>query len=437
LYYVAKAIQAHPAVEIIYSDEDKITKRGKRLDPYFKPDFDYELLLSQNMVSHLGVYKLATVRKVGGFRVGLEGSQDYDLLLRVLEHCDPEQIIHIPRPLYHWRISKHSVADDINIKPYAIKAGIRALTEHLKRRSIPAQVVFLPEVAAYRVDYPLPKATPSVALILHAQSLSAMLTECVNSILTHTEHPNYHIILCLPRSAEQYIEDHPPQWGNKVIIKYHDYELASYAQVVNKCVSSSTVDFVCFIDHSLTGFAPGWLSALLGQAIQANIGAVAPKIYFHNNVVYSSGIILLPETLYHHLSRGEEQVVNGYFGWAKLCRGYSALSEKCMLVSKEHFQAVGGFDDTYLSQFYAGIDLCLKLKERGLRNVLRPSVELFLQEKYSNHGGEEVLDQNSEIERVYFRERWIEWVNNDPAFNPNLTIIDGGKFLVNLSPPIK
>jgi len=123
LYYVAQTILAHPDYEIIYSDEDKITKRGRRVDPYFKPDFNYELLLSHNMVSHLGVYRTNTVRKVGGFQVGLEGSQDYDLLLRIIEKTSFQQIRHIPLPLYHWRISKQSVAKNVNIKPYATDSG--------------------------------------------------------------------------------------------------------------------------------------------------------------------------------------------------------------------------------------------------------------------------------------------------------------------------
>jgi len=136
LYYVANEINNHPESVIIYSDEDKITRRGKRLDPYFKPDFDYELLLSQNMVSHLGVYRTSIVRNVGGFRTGLEGSQDYDLVLRVLEHCETDQIHHIPRPLYHWRTIRESAARNLNIKPYAIDAATQALTDHFSRRSI-------------------------------------------------------------------------------------------------------------------------------------------------------------------------------------------------------------------------------------------------------------------------------------------------------------
>ncbi|MFN2304404.1 MAG: glycosyltransferase family 2 protein, partial [Anaerolineales bacterium] len=137
---VVQAINKNPQCEVIYSDEDKLTAKGKRIDPYYKSDFDYDLLLGQNMISHLGVYRTETVREVGGFRLSYEGSQDYDLVLRVIEKVNPHQIIHIPKVLYHWRISEQSVATNIGMKPYALDAGAHALRDHLKREKITASV---------------------------------------------------------------------------------------------------------------------------------------------------------------------------------------------------------------------------------------------------------------------------------------------------------
>lgn len=201
LYFVSQTILADPDSQIIYSDEDKITKRGRRLDAYFKPDFDYHLLLSHNMISHLGVYRTETVGNVGGFRIGLEGSQDYDLFLRVYDEINPDKIHHIPFPLYHWRISSQSAAEDVNIKPYAIEAGKQALKDHLNRQSIHAHVKFLPELASYQVNYDLPATKPGVTILIRDQEFTESLKHCVDSLIENTEYPNYSIVLCMPQST--------------------------------------------------------------------------------------------------------------------------------------------------------------------------------------------------------------------------------------------
>ena len=436
LYFVAEEINAHPESVIIYSDEDKITKRGKRLDPYFKPDFNYELLLSQNMVSHLGVYLRSSVSKVGGFRVGLEGSQDYDLLLRVLETCKPDQIHHIPRPLYHWRISNKSVARDVNIKPYAVDAGIKAIKEHLARRSVKAHIEFLPELAGYSVTYALPQE-PSVSLIVPTESLTDTLYSHIAELVSITSYKNFHVQIVTPTSKNNLSMSFPPGMKDQVEIIHLEYDhKASFAEMINFAISKIKTDYICLIDALLNEFPQNWLYDLVGQAAQAGVGAVAPKIIDINKRVFSSGIILMPERIATHLSKGEERAVNGYFGWAKLCRGYSALSEKCLLFKRDHWRSVDGFDTNLQSPMLSGVDFCLKLKEQGLRNILRPSIELV--QKSSNQHIQLFDDYDNFLaaDQAYVQSRWGTIITNDPAFNPNLTIVDEGKILVNLSPNI-
>ena len=434
LYFVAVEINAHPDSVIIYSDEDKITKRGKRLDPYFKPDFDYELLLSQNMVSHLGIYRRSAVIEVGGFRIGLEGSQDYDLLLRVLETCKPDQIHHIPRPLYHWRISNKSVARDVNIKPYAVDAGNKALQEHLARRSVKAHVEFLPELAGYSVTYDIPKE-PSVSLIIPSVAVTDILYRYLVELLSNTSYKNFLVQIITPTSKNNFSMPLPPSLKDQVKIIHLDNDnKASFAKLVNYAISMVTTDYLCLLNDFLNEFPPNWLSDLVGQASQAGIGAVAPKIIDNNDRVYSSGIIVMPERIAAHLSKGEERAVNGYFGWAKLSRGYSALSEKCLLFKRDYWQSVDGFDTNLKSPMHCGIDFCLKLKDLGLRNILRPSTELVL--KRSDQHNPHFHDHAKSLapDQAYLQSRWGRIIANDPAFNPNLTIVDEGKILVNLSP---
>ncbi len=438
LYYVAKTVNAHPDSEIIYSDEDKITKWGRRFDPYFKPEFNYELLLSQNMVSHLGVYKSESVRKINGFREGLEGSQDYDLLLRILENASPDQIQHIPRPLYHWRVSNQSVAENVNIKPYATKAGSKALQEHLSRHSTPGKVVFLPNLVAYRVDYELSHPKPNVSILIPTRTLTNATNNCIDEILSNTDYPNYKILLVLPKEVKESPINTPTSWNEKVHIQYETIQNnSSLLNSINQCISNNQADYIAIVYEPLTGFSSGWLQSLVSQTAQPNIGLVAPKLNYQNGFVYSTGVILLPDVIGQNLSEGSETDDIGYFGWSKLRRSYSALSEKCFLVKRERFQLVGGFDEGYQTAKFAVLDLCLQLRKKGYRNVLYPSVELNLQVDYVNKKNKQNNGFSDNTDRQLIEKRWSEWIENDPAFNPNLSIGDEGKILINLTPKFR
>ena len=434
LFYTAQTITKHPNSIIIYTDEDKITRCGKRLDPYFKPDFNYELFLSQNMISHLGVYRTDTVRKSGGFREGFEGSQDYDLALRVIEQCDFNQIRHIPRPLYHWRIIKESAAHDLNIKPYAIDAGTRAISEHLSRQSIQAKVNFLPDVAAYGVDYTLLDPLPDISLVIPSMELGDHIINLIEAILHNTDYPKFDILLGAAGKIPEEI-NHIADKQKLVILQYGKGQNLIFAKRVNQCVEAASTDYVCLIDEHLSGCKPGWLQTLISQAEQSGIGIVAPKlINSKDKRIYSNGLILLPDQPPQHLSRGEEMDLNGYFGWGKLTRGYSALSDKCLLFKRKQFLSLGGFDESLLSPIYSSVDLQLKFRKAGFRNILRPSAEFFIDTTLQTSTDIKMTDQQEEKERKIIEDKWKNWFQNDPAFNPNLTIIDGGKFLIDLSP---
>ena len=421
LYYIAQTINEHPDSEVIYSDEDKTTKRGKRLDPYFKPEFNYELLLSHNMVSHLGVYRTSTVRKVGGFRKGLEGSQDYDLLLRVLEQINPRNIHHIPLPLYHWRISRLSVAEDINIKPYAIESAKRAILEHLQRLSVNADVNFLPEVAAYNVEYKPPDPSPAVTLLIIPKASSPSIIKMLRSIIVNTTLENYHVFVCLPKSSAKLILTDDVLRDSRIKNIEMDFnEDTPFVDKIKECIKLVSDDYICLLDESLTGFKPGWLYMLLGQAVQSGVGAVAPKLLLPNEITYSNGIILQPNGTIYHLSNGEHYSINGYFGWAKIRRGYSALSEKCLLFNREAYHSVNGFDDDIDDPLFASIDFCLQLRAKNLRNILCPDVVLYI--NINKHYNLKQDNFSNKKAPAYLYNKWEQWFRVDPAFNPNLEV---------------
>jgi len=387
------------------------------------------------MVSHLGVYRTSAVRNVGGFRIGLEGSQDYDLVLRVLDTCEPNQVHHIPRPLYHWRTIKESAARNLNIKPYAIDAATKALSDHLSRRSIDGRVSFLPDLAGYHITYDLPEPLPDLTIIIPSKKLTKDLFKQVDEIIQNTNYQHYKVMIGLAEHVEPNVNEIPQDMKDRVIIhQTDDTQFTNYTQLINQCVSAAPSEFICLLDEALTGFKPGWISSLVGQAAQPGIGTVGPKlINSKNNRIVSNGIVFLPDKAPQHLSKGEEKELNGYFGWGKLTRGYSALSNMCLLFKRHHFKSVSGFDESLHDPLYSGIDFCLKLKKLGYRNILRPMVELYIPK---NRLSDLTFDVPNELlvqDQRKFEERWKHFLQNDPGFNPNLDIIDE-KFLINLDP---
>jgi len=200
---VALEIARHPEAQLIYSDEDKLDKRGRRYDPYFKPDFSRELFRSQNYLNHLTVHRAENIRVVGGWRPGYEGSQDYDLNLRIFERIDRSTIRHIPKILYHWRAAKGSTAASGSEKNYAFKAGMRALEDHVSRMKLPAVVEEAPNAPFYRLHFSLPKRVPLVSLIVPTRDNVELLRGSVGTIIEKTDYPNYEIIIVDNGSVEK------------------------------------------------------------------------------------------------------------------------------------------------------------------------------------------------------------------------------------------
>ena len=347
LYYVAEEINANPDVEVIYSDEDLLNESGKRIIPYFKPDFDYDLLLGQNMVSHLGVYRTVTLRDVGGFRIGFEGSQDYDLVLRIIEKIKPEQIRHIPRVLYHWRVSNQSAASGARAKPYAYEASLHALKDHLSRKKIDAIVEFIPGSYSYRVRYSTPEPHPFVDIIICTPDFSSRLEQCIDSILSNTRYSNYSISLYLGNNSNGKDQPRDKHWfqENRVSV-IRDVVGNSQPQLINRAVMNSQAEYICLLDEKIDGFFTNWLEQLVGVVAQAGIGAIGPLLLEANDKIFSGGVVLTPDKVTVQPFSGLPKKYSIYHGWAMLQKGYSAISDACLLMRKSHFLDSGGFNET-------------------------------------------------------------------------------------------
>ena len=427
LFFVAQAINQHPDCEVIYSDEDKLTQSSKRVEPYYKSDFDPDLLLSQNMVSHLGVYKTARVREVGGFREGLEGSQDYDLLLRVIEKIELHQVWHILMVLYHWRITRQSVATSVDVKPYALEAGVRALQDYLTNKGIQGTVETVRNFG-YRVHYTLPNPRPSVHLFVCAQTLTERLVDGLDAMMASTPYQPLKITLYIKEMG--YSQKAPDSLKSLLDPRFrYDLSLGNLASgvVMNHFVEQSDAEIIGFIDESIIDFSASWLKELVSFAVQNNIGVVGPQLLYKNGPLYSSGLILGVQGIARRqFNSVASEETNAYFGWASLVKGCSALPSECILMKRRVYMNVGGLSPSLVEPASKLVDLCLKIKDSGLRNVVIPDVQVRMDHIFGSKGDHCVEDNiTNPSDRHYLMQQWGQWIKKDPSFNPNLCLHKG------------
>ncbi|MCF8367145.1 MAG: glycosyltransferase family 2 protein [Bacteroidales bacterium] len=422
-FYVVAAINKNPDAALIYTDEDKIDKKGKRLDPYFKCDWNYSLFLGQNFPNHLTVYKRAIITKVGGFRQGFEGSQDYDLALRCIEQIDPSQIVHIPSILYQWRQHKESTAEKTGNKSYAVIAGQRALQEHLQRTGTKAEVEILP-MSYYRIKYKLPQNLPFVSIIIPTRNNKIILEQCIQSILSKTDYPNYELLVIDNKS------DHDDTLNYFAEISKHsrisvlkDERPFNFSAINNRAVQLSKGDFILFLNDDTEVISSGWLSEMVSILLQPGVGAVGAKLLYPNETIQHAGVILGIGGVGGHVHKRMNINNYGYFGRAILMQEFSALTAACLLVRTTIFDKVGGFDEVNLAIAFNDVDLCLKIREKGYRLVFTPFAQLYHHESVSR--GDDLHPDKVDrfnMENNFMLGKWQETLRNDQAYNPNLTL---------------
>ena len=424
LYYVAQTINQHPDAQMIYSDEDKIDEQGTRIDPYFKCDWNLDLFYSHNMFSHLGVYRKTLIDRVGGFRIGLEGSQDYDLALRCIEQIDHQHIHHIPRVLYHWRVHAQSTAQSSEAKPYAAIAGQKALNEHFQRTQLNAQCLLL-DFGMYRTQYALPERLPLVSLIIPTKNAQKLVKQCVESILGKTTYPNYEIIIVDNASDDEQAVTYFKQLanGHSNIRVIRDDRPFNYSQLNNNAVEHANGELIGLINNDIEVISPDWLSEMVGIALQKDVGAVGAKLYYSNDTVQHAGVVLGIGGVAGHAFKRACRDAFGYFGRAKLISAYSAVTAACLIVRKSIFLEVGGLDEVNLTVAFNDVDFCLKVKQAGYRNVWTPYAEMYHYESISR-GAEDTPIKKARFKREidFMRQRWEGIILNDPAYNPNLAL---------------
>ncbi len=426
LYFVALEINEHPQAKLIFSDEDKIGHDGRRFGPYFKPDFSPDLFLAQNSISHLGVYETTLLREIGGFRPGVEGSQDWDLALRCTERIGQDSIRHIPRVLYHWRAISGSAAMTVQEKPYALEAALKAIQQYLDRNAPGSRVVPAPQVAIFqRVVYPLPKPEPLVSILIPSRDGYMMLSRCVESIRSKTDYPSYEILIIDNGSTDsqslRYLEQLQAKGTARVL---RDDGPFNFSALNNRAAHQAKGEVLVLLNNDIEVISPGWLAEMVSHAVRPEIGVVGAKLYYPNDTIQHAGIVVGMGGVAGHSHLKWPRSALGNAGDLWLARNPLAVTAACCAVRKQLYLDMGGLNEQDLPNAYNDVDFCLRLAERGFRILWTPHAELYHHESASR-GYEDTPEKQARFakEVAYMQKRWGDsYIARDPAWNPNLAL---------------
>lgn len=416
LFYIAKTITAHPDAPMIYSDEDKISERGIRYDPWFKCELNYELLLAQNSIGHSTVYRRDLINDLNGFSTDFEGAQEYDLALRALERIDPAQVIHIPRVLYHQRRCAGQ-------KSSAIAAARRAVAEHLARTGRGGTVEPVPEAPQYNcVRYPLPSVLPLVSIIIPTRDRADLLGMCLDSLLAKTTYTHYEIIIVDNGSVEAATQELFARLPNDRVSIIRDDAPFNYSRLNNLAVRQAKGDVICLMNNDIEILTPDWIKEMLSFAWQPDIGCVGARLWFPDGRLQHAGVMTGLGGVAGHPNKYFPKGYVGYFGRAVITQSMSAVTAACLMIRIEVWEQFQGLDEN-LAVAFNDVDFCLRVKAAGYRNVWTPAAEMNHHESASR-GNETSPEKQARYaqEIALMKARWGDALANDPAYNSNLTM---------------
>ena len=422
LYEVALLLNRYRDADMIYSDEDKISPDGQLVNPYFKSEWCPESFLSRMYTCHLGTYRRSLVEEVGGWRVGYEGAQDYDLVLRLTEKTD--KIYHIPKVLYHWRMHAGSAAGGTGAKPYAYKASLKALQDAIERRGEKGKVYGVTDYLGHHlVRYEI-EEYKKVSIIIPTRDLAEDLERCLFSIFTISTYPNYEVILIDNGSVKEETFEVISKWSQKEPQRFKCYPLDiqfNFSKLNNYGVTQAEGEYLLFLNNDTEVVTPDWIEAMVEQVQRPQIGAVGALLLFPDNTVQHAGVVMGLGGIAGHSYYRMTSKMPGYFGNLIGFNNVSAVTGACLMCRRDVFEQVGGLDEA-LTVAYNDVDLCLKMLERGYRNLYLPHVVLYHHESKSR-GYEDSPEKKARLkqESQIMEQRWKKYIDNDPCYSPHLT----------------
>ncbi len=424
LLEMAEAVARNPGVGLLYSDEDKIDEEGHRFHPYFKPDWNPDLLLSQNFMCHLAVIDTQLARDAGGFRAGFEGSQDHDLFLRCTARLEHWQIHHVPKVLYHWRAIAGSTALERSAKDYASSAGARAVQAQLALAAPGAAVEELPH-GHYRVRWPLPAVAPKVSIIVPTRDRADLLRTCIESLLELTVYPDYEVLVVDNQSRDPEALEYLASLSGREPTRVLGFDAPfNYSAINNWAVAECRGEVVCLLNNDIEVISPDWLEELVSQALRPGVGAVGAMLYYPDRTIQHAGVVLGLGGVANHAYTGQPAGHPGHGARALVAQNLSAVTGACLVVRRALYEQLGGLDER-LQVAFNDVDFCLRLREAGYRNVWTPFAELIHHESASRGRDDSPEKRERFLGEVrYMESRWDNWLQDDPAYNRNLSLAD-------------
>lgn len=433
LYEIVKTLNDYPETELIYTDEDKLELDGQtHSEPFFKPDWNPDFLRTCNYITHFATLKKGLMEDIGGFRPGTEGAQDWDVFLRATEATD--KIFHIPKIVYSWRKSLTSTAMTADAKGYAYENQKKVMQNDIERRGYSGEARTTYYKGYWRIHYDIIDK-PKISIIIPTKDRLEFIQECVSSIISNTKYPNYEIAIVDTGSSDTRVWDYYRSLQEEhEHISVHEWkEDFNFAAVCNLGAEKATGDYYLFLNNDTKVITEDWLTGLLEHAQRERTGAVGCKLLFSDNTIQHAGIVL---------GMSSEKTIQGVAGhvfsawddnstdhikvlFADSVRNYSAVTAACLMVQRDKFHQVKGFNPKFQIAFN-DVDFCLKLQKAGYFNVYTPHVKLYHFESKSV-GKYKTKRRNSdqfERETEEMGKKWTwKFIANDPHYNPNLSLV--------------
>lgn len=422
LFRIAEALTADPQADAVYTDEDKVTTDlSEHFQPHFKPDFNLDLLRSNNYITHFFVVRTRLAREAGGFRKEFDGAQDYDFIFRCTEGA--KKVLHVPEVLYHWRTHKASTADNPASKMYAFEAGKRAIEAHLARCGQEGTVSLRKDLGFYRVEYPV-QGEPLVSILIPNRDQKETLEKCLNSIWEKSTYNNYEILIVENNSSSPEIFDYYREIEKRPGVRILTWkEGFNYSAINNFGEKSAAGDYLLFLNNDVEVINPRWIEELLGNCQRKEVGIVGAKLYYPDDTIQHAGTVIGIGGIAGHAFLNMPRSRTGYLHKASLQMDLSAVTAACMMMKRQVFKQLGGFEER-LSVAFNDVDLCLRTVQAGYLVVYNPEVELYHYESKSRgaeDSEEKVRRFQEEIE--FMRCRWMDLLKKgDPYYNRNLTL---------------
>lgn len=419
LFEYARAINEHPAFDVIYCDEDKVDASGRFLEPNFKPDFSIDLLRANNYICHMTCVRKSLYDAIEKCGSELDGAQDYDLLLKLAEA--KATFGHVAKVLYHWRMSKNSTATQTSNKQEAVDLGVLAVQNHLERLGIQAKVEESCPPTTKRIHYTA-VGEPKVSIIIPNKDCEQLLETCVNSILEKSTYQNYEILIVENNSTnEATFELYKKLEAKDARIKVLTWsDKFNYSKINNFAATHATGDYFLFLNNDTEVIAPGWIEELIGVCMRPEVGACGAKLWYCDDTIQHAGVLMPPYGPDHANGRLPKGV-GGYYGREDAIQNFNCVTAACLMSSKEAFESIDGFNEE-LAVAYNDVDYCLRLREAGYINVYQPNVELYHYESASR-GFENTPEKEIRFMREtgWMRLNWPKFfVQGDEYLNPNL-----------------